>query len=293
MDDRQTQIRSGAGLEESRLNEDFIEFLKKWSTPVLWLIVIVGAAWWGLRYLKEQRITKRDNAFATLNEAVSGGNPSPSSLRTIAADYSGVGSVSELALLQTVDIYLAAAITGVEPGAEIDPLTGVPSNETDLLDGEQITSYLSQARDLSRGVIDSTAGVAGRELLNHQAWMRLGAAQEGLGSIEDAKASYGRAADAARGGGYPALAAVADARAAAAGSVTLGSLPSRDELASLPGEEQADLPTGLPAVTGNTGSAGDSEPGSDVGEEQLGDAPAAGADPEGETPPSAEDPETP
>lgn len=251
MDDRQTQIRSGAGLEESRLNEEFIDFLKKWSTPVLWLIVVIGAAWWGLRYLKEQRIAKRDSAFAALNDAVSGGNPSPSSLRTIAADYNGVGSVSELSLLQAIDIYLRAAISRVEPGAEIDPLTGLPGNEADLLDDDRARSYLSQARDLSRGVIDATAGVEGRELLNHQAWMRLAASQEGLGSVEDAKASYARAAEAARSGGYAVLAALAEARAESAGDVTAAdALPSRAQLLPLPGEEQVEMPAPMPEVTG-------------------------------------------
>jgi len=256
MDDRQTQIRSGAGLEESRLNEDFIEFLKKWSTPVLWLIVAIGGAWWGLRYLKEQRIARVDNAFASLNEASSGGNPSPASLRTIAADYEGVRSVSELALLQTVDIYLRAAISGMEPGAEIDPATGAPVNDSDLLDEGRTTSYLSQARDMSRGVVDTTAGVAGKELLNLQAWMRLGASQEGLGSPVDAKASYDRAAGVAREGGFPALALLAEARRDAVGAgMTLEALPSDESLVPLPGEEPVEAPVAIPEVIDETGAA--------------------------------------
>lgn len=277
MDDRQTQIRSGAGLEESRLNQEFIDFLKKWSTPVLWLILIIGAAWWGLRYLKEQRIAKVDNAFATYNEALAGGNPSPSSLRTIADTFSGVESVPELALLQTVDIYLRAAISGMEPGAETDPATGVPVNETDLLDEQSVTSYLSQARDISRGVADSTAGVSGRELINHQAWMRVGAAQEGLGSPEDAKASYERAAQVATSGGFPALAALAESRRDAAGNnESVAALPSEAELVPLPGEQQVEMPALLPEVTGTI-----EEPGAE--------SPSDDADPDQEAAPAADD----
>jgi hypothetical protein len=283
MDDRQTQIRSGAGLEESRLNQDFIDFLKKWSTPVLWLIVLIGAAWWGLRYLKEQRIAKVDNAFASLNEASSGGNPSPASLRTIAADYAGVRSVSELALLQTVDIYLRAAIAGVEPGAEIDPATGQPVNEGDVLDADRVRGYLSQARDMSRGVADSTAGQAGKELLNLQAWMRLGASQEGLGSVEDAKSSYERAAAVAREGGFPELVLLAEARRDAAGDgVAVEALPSEQSLAPLPGEQRVETPAAFPEIIdgdtdGDIGGVEDSATpdGAPAQDEPLSDQPAS------------------
>ena len=39
MDERQTQIRQGAGLEESRINTEFLDFLNKWSSPVL---IVIG-----------------------------------------------------------------------------------------------------------------------------------------------------------------------------------------------------------------------------------------------------------
>ncbi|MEM9372311.1 MAG: hypothetical protein AAGA55_01590 [Planctomycetota bacterium] len=296
MDDRQTQIRSGAGLEESRLNEEFIDFLKKWSTPVLWLIVIIGAAWWGLRYLEQQRVAERDNAFASLNEALSGGNPSPSSLRTIADTFDGVGSVSELALLQAVDIYLRAAISGVEPGAEIDPVTGLATNEADVLDASQVTSYLGQALEISRGVADATAGVAGKELLSYQAFMRLAAAQEGLASIDEAKSSYERAADAARAGGYTALAQLAETRGASADAVaSAGELPSRDAMKPLPGEEALDSPVTLPGVSGQTSDLEVPDSGLDAGDREAESEPAGSPEStsEPESDPASGAPDTP
>ncbi len=42
MDERQQQIKSGAGLEESRINEDFKDFLEKWG---FWLLLAVGVLW--------------------------------------------------------------------------------------------------------------------------------------------------------------------------------------------------------------------------------------------------------
>ena len=42
MEERQTQIREGAGLEESKLNVEFIDWLQRWSTPIL--LLVAGAA---------------------------------------------------------------------------------------------------------------------------------------------------------------------------------------------------------------------------------------------------------
>lgn len=247
MDERQTKIRHGAGLEEARINTELIDFLNKWSSPVLILIGLVGLGWFGYNYLHRTRMAERDNAFAAFESAVSMGNPSPASLRNIASEYGGIGSVGELALLQTTDIYLRAAIAGVEPGAEVDPATGRPLNDEDVLTPEEVLGYLSQARDLAREVVGSTENDADRVLLFVQALMRVGAAEAGLGEIDAAKAAYRRAGEAARGAGFPGLGAVADemlARAdAAAGPIAL---PSRDELPELPGEAAFTEPGDLP-----------------------------------------------
>jgi hypothetical protein len=238
MDERQTQIRQGAGLEESRINTDLIDFLNKWSSPVLIVIGLIGLGWAGLRYMERARIAKINNAYAAYEGAMAGGSPSPASLRNIATEFDGVGSVSEMALLRTVDIYLRAAIAGIEPGAEIDPVTGRPAQESDVLDAERTRNYLSQARDLAASVVASTEGEDGKGLLRIQALMRLGAAREGLGSIEEAKSAYASAAQAATAAGFPELAIVAESRAAAAdGLAEVPTLPSRADLAPLPGDE--------------------------------------------------------
>jgi hypothetical protein len=247
MDERQTQIRQGAGLEESRINTEFLDFLNKWSSPVLIVIGLIGLGWFGLNYLERSKQSRMNNAFAAYEAAVSGGTPSPASLRNIAGEYSGVGSVGELALLRTVDIYLRAAISGVEPGAEVDPSTGLAANETDRLDADRTQSYLSQARDLSRQVVQAVEQEDGRRLLLVQALMRLGAAEEGLGQIEQAKASYTRAGEVARSAGFPELGTVADRMVSTADRAAAGvSLPSRAVLVDLPGEQFADPSGDLP-----------------------------------------------
>lgn len=247
MDERQTQIRQGAGLEESRINTEFIDFLNKWSSPVLIVIGLIGLGWFGLNYLEKTRMARKNDAFAAYEGAVSGGTPSPASLRNIAGEYAGVGAVGELALLRTVDLYLRAAIAGVEPGAEIDPATGFPVNETDRLDDERTKSYLSQARDLSRQIVEAVGENEGGRLLLVQALMRMGAAEEGLGQIDQAKASYARAAEVARAAGFPELGTVADRMVAMADRAAAGvTLPAREALPVLPGERFVDPSGELP-----------------------------------------------
>lgn len=286
MDERQTQIRERAGLEESRINTDFIEFLNKWSSPVLIGLGLIALGWAGWRYLDKKKVQRVDTAFAALDDASAGGNPSPASLRNIASEYSDVRSVSSLALLQTCDIYLRAAISGIEPGAEIDPPTGRPLNDADMLDDQRVQNYLSQARDLSRQVIDEVKGKPGKQLLLTHGWMRLAAAQEGLGSLDEARQSYETAAAAAKDAGFPELARLAEDRKNAVGSGASAALPSRDALATLPGEQPATPPdagdilpetpdepagatTDAPADTSTTTGG---EPG--AGEQPAGDPPA-------------------
>ncbi|MEA5612305.1 hypothetical protein [Nodularia spumigena] len=292
MDERQTQIRQGAGLEESRINTEFLDFLNKWSSPVLIVIGLIGLGWFGLNYLERTKQARLNNAFAAYEGAVSGGAPSPASLRNIAGEYSGVGAVGELALLRTVDLYLRAAIAGVEPGAEIDPATGFPANESDRLDAERTQSYLSQARDLSRQVVQAVEQEEGRRLMLVQALMRMGAAEEGLGQIDQARASYARAGEVARDAGFAELGTVADRMVAMADRAAAGvSLPSREALPELPGERfvdpAGDLPMtiddimSLPAFQNlQEGGAGADEPaGEPAVDPASGDEPQPAAEP--------------
>ena len=80
MDDRQTQIRQGEGLSESRVNQDFIDFLNKWSSPVLLVLAVAALTWAGLQWMEKKKIEKVNNAFADLEAATAGNNPSPASL---------------------------------------------------------------------------------------------------------------------------------------------------------------------------------------------------------------------
>jgi hypothetical protein len=270
MDDRQTQIRQGAGLEESRINTDFIDFLNKWSSPVLIGLGLIGLGWAGLRYLDRKKTEKIDNGFSAYSDTVSGANPSEASLRNIAENYEGVRSVPELARLDAIDIYLRAAIAGVEPGAEVDPVNGLPRTADDRLDEERTIGYLQRARDLSQQVIAATKDDEGKRLLTIHAMMRLAAAHEGLGAGAEAKSTYTSIVTMAKASGFPELATLAETRGNAVDTLAAGVvLPSQGALAPLPGEQ----PTNIGEIM-STPSIESGDPNADTGTTEGGQSPA-------------------
>ena len=60
MDERQTQIREAAGLDESRLNTEFVEFLRKWGPIALGVLAVAALAFVGRNYLREQSGIRTD-----------------------------------------------------------------------------------------------------------------------------------------------------------------------------------------------------------------------------------------
>jgi len=237
MDDRQTQIREGAGLEDSRVNQEFVDFIKKWSSPVLIVLACASLAWAGFQHLERKKTEKLNTAFAQLDETTQGGNPSPSSLKTVAEEYKGVGSVSAIALLATTDIYINAFVSGIDPSGETDTLTGQPA----MLDEAQRKVYLEEAGKTANEVLALTRDVPGKELLAMQAMSRLASINEGKRDFDGAKTMYERLAAAAASAQFPSIANMANTRIANLDSLKdLPALPSDADLVSLPGE--GDLP---------------------------------------------------
>jgi hypothetical protein len=241
MDDRQSGIKEGAGLEDSRVNQEFLDFLNKWSSPVLLTLAVAALIWAGLQYLERKKVARIDQAFSELASATQGGNPSPASLKTIAAEYKGVRSVSELALLTTTDLYLNAFVIGYEPGAEMDPVTGLP-NESDILDDAQRQVYLEQAGQLAGQVLELTDGVEGKELIEMQAMSRLAAVDEGKRDFDAANSMYQRLEALAIETQYSAIATFAQQRMVNLELLKeITPLPSQDDFVPLPGEENSTL----------------------------------------------------
>ncbi|MFG0258810.1 MAG: hypothetical protein ACF8LK_00545 [Phycisphaerales bacterium JB041] len=157
-DNRLGQIKEGAGLEDSKINQEFVDFIRKWSTPIL---LIAAAAALGY-FLYNKRIEARqahvDEAFAQYNQSANTFSPSPDALRRIAEDFDDVKGVSIMARLSAADEYLRSVQRGIRPGSPLDPSTGEPENEEDFLtpDGEDRTRLLDEAESLYREVWNET-----------------------------------------------------------------------------------------------------------------------------------------
>lgn len=275
MDERQTQIKEGAGLEESRINQEFVDFLNKWSTPVLVLIVIISGGWWAYQRYRVAQTEKVNAAFSELTALTSADNPNPESLAGLAETYAGVRSVPMLAKLRAADVYLASVQRGVALGAELGP-DGTPTEEGGLLTDEDRQFNLERAERLYRQVLDETRGTAGKSLLALNAAGGLAVVMESRGDLDAARAMYNDAIAIADEHGFGAISAVMSQRLEELDSIPeLMALPPRADLPELPGtvSERIDLPG--PSVIEGPVELPDSSlslPGSRPAEE-TGDAP--------------------
>ena len=252
MDDRQTQIREGAGLEDSRINKDFVDFLNKWSSPVLMVLAVAALVYAGMQWLDRRKNAQIDQAFGEYESAIAGGNPSPSSLKTIATEPSNdQRSVPELALLRATDIYLQSFILGVAPGAQVDPVTG-SFNETDLLDDTKREQYLEEARKSAQQVLDETQGKPEKIVLAMQAISRLASVAEGKRDFAGAKTQYERLKSLGQEQQFEPIIAFADERIANLATLEgIQPLPTDADVPSL--RPEAEAAEDLPVPTTETG----------------------------------------
>lgn len=274
-DTRLHQIKEGAGLEESRLNTEFIEFLRKWSTPVLLVLAAISLGYFLWNKQKEVRAARVDQAFAQLNQSTETTSPSPDALRRIAEDFKSVPGVKIMATLAAADEYLRAVQRGVKPGASINQ-DGEAENADDVLTDEDRARFLGEAETLYKQVYAMTDGKAGLAIHRLSALYGLAAVSESRNDATAAKNMLDQAATLAANNGYMEQSALIQARLAGLASldkrVTLYSKAELPEIPALKPPEPE--PTPEPATTPEDSTVGP----------QL---------PEGEpTPPPAEQPGT-
>ncbi len=209
MDERQGQIKDRAGLDESRINEEFRDFLLKWGPRILIVVALVALAFSGRRFLNQKADERTDEAFVQLALATSAEATSPDTLLALADQYGDIGAVSHVARLTAGEAYLGAVRRGVVIGAQADPTGSFPDEE--LLDEELRSSYLGQAVQALQQVADADDAA---DVLRVRAFMGLAAAAEGRGELDAARGHYERAAELDRSAGFGAIAEVADARIA-------------------------------------------------------------------------------
>lgn len=211
MDERQQQIRERAGLEESRLNVELVEFLRKWSTPILLVIAAAALAFFGWQKLQQAQINKVNRAFAEFEAASEVAQPSPDSLKAVAVATRGVKGVPMLARLSAADAYLDAVRKGVVVGAMLKQDGGVEKPQ-DVLTDEQRAGYLKEA-ELLYGEVLAEAGTAEPQALYAVgAIFGMAAVSECRGDVDDARRKYESAETQAQAAGFGPLAEVARKR---------------------------------------------------------------------------------
>ncbi|NRA58108.1 MAG: hypothetical protein HRU13_08375 [Phycisphaerales bacterium] len=293
MDERQGQIKDRAGLDESRINEEFRDFLLKWGPRILIVVALVALAFSGRRFLNQKADERTDEAFVQLALATSAQATSPDTLLALADQYGDVGAVAHVARLTAGEAYLGAVRRGVVIGAQADVTGGYPEEE--LLDEELRTSYLQQAAQALQQVADAEDAA---DVLRVRAFMGLAAAAEGRGELDAARGHYERAAEIDRNAGFGAIAEVAGARIASLDALTspltlpaTAQLPTPDPIVPTdPDERDEDDPFGLGGGLdfGDPGDLGEIGGGmfGDPADPPAGDEPASDPEPEPEPEPA-------
>lgn len=225
MDERHSKIKEGAGLDESRLNTDFLDFINKWGPRLLLVFIVIMGLYLGRNYLKDQKIQRVSEAFRDYNEVHLAGTPptmlirdigldgdaAPDSILEVARQHRSIARVARLAELRAADAAMAVVRRGVEPGATLTP-EGTVEDPADLLSDDRIAELLDQAASLYQTVLDATKDDEAQVLLAIEASFGLATVAECRGNLDDAAAWYDKARNRALDTSFPKLADLASAR---------------------------------------------------------------------------------
>ena len=234
MENRQTEIKTGEGLLESRLNQDFIDWLRKWGFWILLVLAIASLSYAGMKELDRRRVMALDDAFREYRDAQLSG--SPDSLLAVASQHQGKGAVPVLATLEAADIYLKSARSGVAPG-------GIAGLDDDLLDENARTQMANRAGELYEQVYARTKNDDAQLTLAIGARWGIAAVKVIGKDFDGAQSILKEISQEAKAGGFDKLAEVAEIR--------LARLDELELAAPLP--RQADLPTPPPAPAQGAG----------------------------------------
>lgn len=234
--DRLTQLQQ-SDLAESRVNEEFVDWLKRWGNTILLVVLAVALAGVGWNWLQRQADAERDEAWANLDDA-----QLPTSLEEVAREAKGVDSVSTLALLNAADQYLNSIQTGNRFDRE-------PTDEDYQLDAETRALYLDRADTLYDEAVLSVGERYKtdfpRKLLVISALFGQAAIAESKGEIDDSKQLLARIVEIANPE-YPQLAAQATERNDTLGMLAMDLvLPSAADLPEPPPPAEIPDPASL------------------------------------------------
>ncbi|MCH2160836.1 MAG: hypothetical protein MK085_03070 [Phycisphaerales bacterium] len=129
MDDRLKEVQT-SDLTDSRLNHEFVGWLKTKGLNYLLAILLVACAFLGWDLYLRRGEEARNQAWADLASATM-----PQTLvDSVAREHADIDSVANIALLRAADTWLQAVRTNTEPGlAGEDPVALTPERRTELL----------------------------------------------------------------------------------------------------------------------------------------------------------------
>ena len=221
--DRLKQVHQSE-ITESRINEDFVIWLKT-KAPTWVLAILVGfGAYLGVLRWKQHKAGRIDAAWRALIDA----QPRlPGSKEDVAEEYADTFAVAQLAWLGASTQRLVAVARNRALGSD------VPGLDPQTLSAERREEYLTLAAEMCHSVLlTDTDGSLPMTLHAVNAMKGLAAVEEARGNVVEARRWYLAAADRAERD-YPKLAELARRRAETVDEyVQLVSLPSRDEVST-------------------------------------------------------------
>lgn len=259
MDRRHTDIVEGAGLEESRINADFADWLKRWGSPILLAVLVLALGYRGWMWYQDKQTAALDSAFIELDAASQAGEPR--SLLQVASDWDGRATVSHQARLEAADRLMLAYSTNIKPG-------GVPGAAEDIPSEQERADYLAQAERLYQEVQQETANAPTRVILHMHALSGLAAVAASRDEFDAAAEHLERVIALAENHKMPGLAAAMRDRLDAMQSAPVpAALPSQDEIVvarqpapPAPAEEGFLTPDELLDEIGSTPTEGEPQP---------------------------------
>jgi len=222
-DNRLNQIKE-TDLTESRINEEFLTWLKTKGLNWLLLVLVLLLGWMGWNIWEQRQAEARDAAWIELTAA-----SLPVSYEEVASRHAGIDNVAALAHLSAGDRYLSSIQSGIR-------FDRTPDQEDARLDETTRAEFLDAADAAYRDALEALDAAGpdpqgGFAPLRASAWFGRAAIAESRGDLESAEAALRKGRDAA-GDRYPKVAAWADRR--------IAGLP--DLADTLPIPSQADLP---------------------------------------------------
>ena len=174
MDRERLQQVQQSDLSESRVNEDFVNWIKT-SGPWYLLAVLIGiAVYMYIVNIQRAELRAREQAWFDFSEAVM-----PASLEDVATMHGDIDGIANLARLRAANTYLQAMQSNLAIGSTMED--GTPLSDEDRSKG------MEHATMLYKQVIESDDGSFGDTIVTVNALNGLAALSESVGDIDMAR----------------------------------------------------------------------------------------------------------